>query len=59
MYIKPLLVNTTSAKQALNVGNTKFHELKKDPRFPKARYPNGKNRPMYLLSELEKYVESI
>lgn len=54
----PLLVHPKQAQEILGVGNSKFHELKKMPGFPKPKFPNGK-RPMFLASELETWANNL
>lgn len=53
-----LLVYPKEARKILGVGSTKFYELKKDPRFPKAKIMNGK-RPMYLVKDLEEWANNL
>jgi predicted DNA-binding transcriptional regulator AlpA len=60
MKTESLLVYPKQAQKLLGVGVTKFYELNKLPDFPKARNPSGGGkRPMYLRSELERWVNNL
>jgi hypothetical protein len=48
---KPLLISQPRAKQLLDIGNTKFHELKKAGVIETVRVGG---RPMVVYSSLEK-----
>jgi len=58
MKFESLLVYPKQAQELLGIGPTKFHELTKQPGFPKSKIPNGKRR-MFLRSELEEWAKSI
>ena len=55
----PLLLYPKDVMKLIGVKTTAFHEIKKNPTFPKARFPTGSTRPMYIRTEIEEWIKSL
>jgi predicted DNA-binding transcriptional regulator AlpA len=54
-----LLISALEARTLLNMCHATFYRVRKNPEFPKARYINGRKRPLFVRKELEEWVSKL